>query len=293
MIKLERNGDSIRSLTTAVRERLRADIAACRIVPGEKLHIARLAGQYGVSLGAVREALARLVAEGWVEAEDQRGFRASPVSIDDLLDITRTGIEIESIALRWSIELGGAEWEDRVRRTYRELSEAPLPPPGEGGPLLDAWKARHGRFHAALVAGCGSEWLLRFRNMLFEQSERYRVLSYSAKPRDLATEHRMIAEATLDREPDAAVKALSEHFTMTAEAIVETFSSEAGRWSEVGNKSGMGDNPPRESLTKNRTARQQDSRETASEPKTARRKAPRQKSARRGRSRPGTKGHRS
>jgi len=232
VIKLERNGDSTRSLTSAVRERLRADIVACRIVPGEKLHIARLASRYGVSVGAVREALSRLVSEGWVQAEDQRGFQASPVSVEDLHDITRARIEIEGIALHRSIEFGDAQWEARVRLAYRELSEAPLPAPSEHGAVLDAWRTAHAKFHAALVAGCDSQWLLRFRQTLYEQSERYRILSYRVKPRDLATEHRAIAEATLARDAESAVKALSQHFTVTAEAMLEGLVSGGRRRSQ-------------------------------------------------------------
>jgi hypothetical protein len=45
---------------------------------GQKLHIAGLAKQFSVSLAAVREALSRLVADGLVQASDQRGFRVSP-----------------------------------------------------------------------------------------------------------------------------------------------------------------------------------------------------------------------
>ena len=50
-----------RSLTSAVQERLRADILSTRLLPGQKLHIAGLAKQFSVSLAAVREALSRLL----------------------------------------------------------------------------------------------------------------------------------------------------------------------------------------------------------------------------------------
>src|SRR5882672_3825839 len=56
--------DRPRSLTSAVQERLRADILSTRLLPGQKLHIAGLAKQFSVSLAAVREALSRLVAGG-------------------------------------------------------------------------------------------------------------------------------------------------------------------------------------------------------------------------------------
>ena len=44
-----------RSLTSAVQERLRADILSTRLLPGQKLHIASLAKRFSVSLAAVRE----------------------------------------------------------------------------------------------------------------------------------------------------------------------------------------------------------------------------------------------
>src|SRR5437868_11069585 len=90
-------GERPRSLTSAVLERLRADILSTKLVPGQKLHIAGLAKQFSVSLTAVREALSRLVADGLVQASDQRGLRVSPVSSADLEYVTRTRIDIVSL----------------------------------------------------------------------------------------------------------------------------------------------------------------------------------------------------
>ena len=84
-----------RTLASAICMQLRADIVSCRIRPGEKLNISTISKRFGVSLAAVREALSRLMAAGLVVAEDQRGFRASPLSIPDLMDLTQTRIEIE------------------------------------------------------------------------------------------------------------------------------------------------------------------------------------------------------
>jgi len=95
---LTHDGRPVRSLTSAVLAHVRAEVLSCRLKPGGKLLIAGLATRFGVSLSAVREALARLAAEGLVKAEDQRGFRVSPVSIEDLRDITRTRIALEGLA---------------------------------------------------------------------------------------------------------------------------------------------------------------------------------------------------
>jgi len=182
------DGRPVRSLTTAVFARLRAEILSCRLKPGEKLLIAGLARRFTVSLSAVREALSRLAAEGLVMSEDQRGFHVSPVSADQLRDLTRTRIDIEALALRRSIELGDSGWEREVREASERLMAAPLPRAGDAGPQFERWRALHHRFHLALVSACGSAWLLRLRETLYDQSERYRFLAYGVRPRDIAAD---------------------------------------------------------------------------------------------------------
>ena len=206
-----------RSLTSAVQERLRADILSTRLLPGQKLHIAGLAKQFSVSLAAVREALSRLVADGLVQASDQRGFRVSPVSLADLIDVTRTRIDIEGLALRRSIEFGDQAWLDMVQAAHEQLRAVPYRYPDEPGVHYEEWVVRHRLFHRALVNACGSPWLLGFRDVLHEQSERYRRLSISdpAMARDVEAEHAAIVEAVMRRDAEAAVDALAGHFSTT------------------------------------------------------------------------------
>jgi len=165
-----------------------------------------------------------------VHAHDRRGFRVSPVSVADIRDLTATRAEIEGLALRRSIERGDAAWEAEIlasvhmlaRATPGALTDPKLAQPG--------WVSLHDRFHLALIAACGSPWLLRFRNVLFEQSERYRALlvAHAVGPRDIAREHREIADATLDRDPDRAAALLAAHFTTTMEMLVQADGSGAG-----------------------------------------------------------------
>src|SRR3954465_8862332 len=170
-------GDGPRSLTSALHERLRADILATRLLPGQKLHIAGLAKQFSVSLAAVREALSRLVADGPLLASDQRGFRVSPVSLADLADVTQTRIDIEGLALRRSIEHGDASWLADVETAWDALRSVPYRYPDDPSVPYELWAVRHRVFHAPRVGACGSQWLLGFCDVLHEQSERYRRLS--------------------------------------------------------------------------------------------------------------------
>ncbi len=212
-----------RTLTSAIYHRLRADILAGRCRPAEKLLIAPLGKRFNVSLAAVREALSRLVADGLVVAEDQRGFRVSPLSMADLNDVTHTRIELECLALRRSIARGDAAWQLRLETAWAGLVQTPYATREERLRHSDEWSALHGRFHAALVAACGLEWLLRFRDTLYEQSERYRLLGLvvSTGERDVAAEHRRIFEAAIARDAPAAAAELALHIQRTATAIAE------------------------------------------------------------------------
>jgi DNA-binding GntR family transcriptional regulator len=210
--------DGPRTLTSAVFERLRADILSTRLVPGQKLNVSNLAKEFSVGLAAVREALSRLVADGLVQASDQRGFRVSPVSQSDLEDLTQTRIDIESLALRRSIERGDDAWLGAVEREFSALSAISFVSVDGLNPHNEAWVVRHRLFHRTLVSACGSLWLLSFRDVLHEQSERYRRLSIRREidePRDVEAEHAAIVRAVLARDADAAVDALAQHFMTT------------------------------------------------------------------------------
>ena len=104
------NGAPSTNLTQAAYEGLRADLLACRIIPGKKLKIQDLCDRFSVSLGAVREALSRLTSEGLVVAEPQRGFRAAPISAADLVDLTMVRVEIDTLCLKRAIAGGNVDW---------------------------------------------------------------------------------------------------------------------------------------------------------------------------------------
>lgn len=221
--------DQARTLASAIYGRLRAEILSCRLQPDEKLAIAPLGKRFKVSLASVREALSRLVADGLVVAEDQRGFRVSPLSLCDLEDLTRTRIEIECLALRRSIGNGGPEWEAALRAAWTVLASVPHVDPADPSRHSEAWTRAHGRFHEALVAGCGLTWMMRFRGVLYEQSERYRRLALASgmTSRDTAGEHRRIVEAALARDADTAAVELAEHFRRTADTVAAVYGARA------------------------------------------------------------------
>lgn len=215
-----------KSQLAAVLVALRKDLVACRLRPGTKLRIQVLSGEYGVSPGAVREALSRLVPEGLAEFSEQRGFRAAPISIAAMIDTTEARIHVDTRAIHLAIERGDADWEGDVLAAYHRLSRQSW--------ATDDWIERHRSFHRTLVVACGSPWLLHFHDILHAHSERYRRLQSRyrlsgdpASQRDVGAEHERITQAVLRRDADAAALALDEHYRATMDKLRLVLSSPA------------------------------------------------------------------
>lgn len=210
--------------TETVCQRIRADILDGRLLPGAKLNIKALETRIGVSLGAIREALSRLHAEGMVVAEAHRGYRVSPVSKEDLLDLTHTRVEIESLCLSKSMAHGDVEWETRIVAAAHRMERLHDLAPGTEPRATDPWNDAHGEFHEALVSACPSQWLLRLRKVLYDQSERYRRLSVplDTDHRDVGEEHRQLMAAVLQRDCPKALDILSRHLQATTQIILRS-----------------------------------------------------------------------
>lgn len=221
---MAKDGDKGENLTTQAYKLVRADILACRIKPGQKLKISELVARLGFSLGAVREALSRLTSEGLVLAEANKGYRVAPITRAELEDLTATRIMIECACVTDAIAHGDLKWESEIVSSLYELSRIEVENPAAPGGVSAVWAEAHQRFHQALVAGCRNAWLMRIREMLYVQSERYRSASVPVErsQRDLRAEHKAIADAAIARDPAGACTAMTHHLSLTTRILLES-----------------------------------------------------------------------
>ena len=215
------NGAATRA--TSLYDELRADLLGGVLEPGAKLAIEALAERYAASTTPLREALNRLVSDGLVQRREQRGFVVAPISADDLAEITKTRCWLEAVALRESIAARSAAWEEALVLAHHRLSRTPRSLSATQFEDNPAWEPLHRAFHRALIAGCGSRWLLSFCEQLADQHQRYRRLSAprAFARRDVADEHQALAQAAIDGRADEAVALLQAHFERTAGVIRE------------------------------------------------------------------------
>lgn len=203
---------------------LKKDILECRLLPSAKIKINYVCDTYGISMGAAREALSRLAAEGMVEMETQKGFSVASISWDEFEQLSEVRVEIETSCLRKSIQHGDVEWESRVAAALHRLSR--MHDAGEQVTLPGgAWAVAHAEFHRALVAACPNRCMLDLREMLYMRSERYRYwavsLCLTRGQRDVRQEHVDLARFVLDRDVEAACAAIHEHFIRTANDLLQ------------------------------------------------------------------------
>jgi DNA-binding GntR family transcriptional regulator len=214
-----------RSHTDRAYQRLRAEILHGELASGERLRVAELQERFNLGLTPIREALVRLSIEGMVTAETHRGSRVTETSAAELTDLMATRREIERLCLAGAIARGDADWEAEIVTSMYLLQRAALPASPEDRAAATAWESQHRRFHLALVAACGSAWLLRFWTTLVDHSERYRNIRLlrhrdaNALVRDVNAEHQAIMQAVLARNTPAAVALMEAHLTATERAV--------------------------------------------------------------------------
>jgi DNA-binding GntR family transcriptional regulator len=211
-------------------------------MPNERLRVETLRERYVMGSSPIREALMRLEAEGLVELEQNKGFKVSEVSRDNLVDLMRTRIEIESIALRWSLEKGGVEWEAHLLGAFHRLSRQNKFDPSNPGKISAAWSREHADFHSALVAACAAPTLLAIRERLFEQAERYVALSImsSGPLRDDVAEHKQLMRTALSRDVGKTIDLNRAHINRTMDKVAASLAT-YGKSAElrlVGKKAG-------------------------------------------------------
>lgn len=195
----------------SVYELLKRDIIRGELAPGSKLKLDPLKSLYTASISTLRESLNRLSSEGFVRAKEQRGFFVTDVSAADLEEIAHLRILLESDALKASIQNGDTEWEGNLVAAHHKLHvmEKRL----SGGDLSEkeTWKRYDWEFHLASIQACNSSNLLSLHATLYDKYLRYQMIVLTNRGEEAIEEHRLIYEAALSRDAEAAAQHLKVH----------------------------------------------------------------------------------
>ena len=213
-----------------VFEHLRADIVSGTIPPLAKLSMKDLQARYQVGLSPIREALHRLVGEGFVTSVGQRGFTVPPLSLDDLQDLTALRMMVEETALRQAIARGDDAWEAGIVAAFHRLEKQIGRFGSDDDAVIAQYEVVHRAFHAALFAGVVSARLAQIQASLFDQACRYRKTLHAEAlpPEEVLREHRAVMLAVLSRDADHAVAHIRHHLRLTRKSTQHFLARAAG-----------------------------------------------------------------
>ena len=220
--------EEVRTLAEQAYRQLHVDIIRGVRIPGERLRIEKLKSIYNIGPTPLREALQKLSADRLVVTEGNRGFKVAPLISTEFEDLNTARTSIEKEAIRLSIERGDNNWEAQIVAAHYLLEKEDKALGSAEHRIPDSWELANAAFHSAVVAACGSIWLLRARSGLHDLVERYRRASLYQKlgQRDLAVEHKAILNAVLDRDAVEACKLTEQHFALTAYTLSEATRSD-------------------------------------------------------------------
>ncbi|WP_432695748.1 GntR family transcriptional regulator [Marinobacterium sp. YM272] len=207
-------------------EQIRSHIMQGKLSPGQKLKLNALRVDYGVSVNTLRETLMRLVSDGFVEVEGQKGFRVKPVSIQDLEELVELRRTLETLGLRKSMANTGGQmdWKAKLISTHYRLGCMEKLMMEDETAHVQEWERADREFHQAIVSNCGSNQLMRYHAQILELSMRYQLLALNKRPfrgQAAAEEHRQLLDALLGDDVELAVEVLSDHISKGAQKIPE------------------------------------------------------------------------
>jgi DNA-binding FadR family transcriptional regulator len=204
-----------------IAERLAADIRSGLLAPGERLPSEReLARSLEVSRASVREALAALQLQGVVETRKGAGtfVVAAPPASEIPHDASPSAVlearaQLEPAVARLAAQRAQP---DPAVENLLEAMEA-ITDPGEPGARA-TWSASDRLFHRQLAAMTGNPVLLAFADHvagLMDQPLWHRLrddsIAVPGRTRIHAAEHRMIYEAIVDGDAEAAAFYSAQH----------------------------------------------------------------------------------
>lgn len=199
-------------LADGVYEAVKALIMDRHLEPGAKINMDALARDLDVSPTPVREALARLEADGLVTKRALAGYTTVPLlDADGLTELFELRQLIEPAAARWAAEAidktasaALVAMVSDVRKAARSLSGADYRSYG----LIVAHDTE---FHEAIAAAAGRPLLLQTLRRLHPHVQIYRLFYGQDVGRETLAEHAAIARSLHRGDAEGAATAMAEH----------------------------------------------------------------------------------
>lgn len=222
--------DEIKSVSTLIADRLADLIQGGELRPGERLVQADLAGQFGVSRVAVRDALYLLKQRGLAIDLPRKGTIVRPISCKSVRDLFAVRRAVEGLAGRDACRLITEEALDQLDALVAQ--QEALAEGDDLSPVL----AKDWEWHQLLYSFSDNEPLQEVIAVLWSRTRQARSLARGqtawgkAWGRHSAARHREIVAALRQRDPDTVDRLIAQTIDRASAELVQGL-REAG-WGE-------------------------------------------------------------
>ncbi len=190
--------------------------------PGERINEVELAQRLGASRTPLREALNRLVAEGFLVLKQDRGFFCRDLKPREMYELYQFRAVLEVAAIRLACEQAT---EQEVADLANFLDETG---PQEGGRSSEEMVALDEQFHEKIMALSRNMEMSRTLKNINARIKYFRWVDMDSKREGTQQEHRAIVQALVARDADLAARLMQAHIARRLEqitaAIKESFS---------------------------------------------------------------------
>jgi DNA-binding GntR family transcriptional regulator len=203
-----------RQLRWQAYDRFQQQLMAARIRPGQFVSQRELAALTGLPLGAIREVIPRLEAEGLLITVPQRGLQVANVDVKLVRNAFQLRLTLEKEATAQFAVSASDDQLDALEAAHRDIVRRAAK--GVTPALLDAAQAVDWGLHDAMIDALGNEIIssiYRVNSLRIRLIRLDRVTLNAESLQPAMTEHLALIAALRTRDPARAVAAMEAHLT--------------------------------------------------------------------------------
>jgi len=187
--------------------------------PGQWIVERELCEEYGISRTPLREALQRLVSEGFLSLQRSKGYLVNKLSIEEIIEIFQAREAVECMLSRLACHNGDQNFIAQLKELEEEMEIINIEQNSETNTVIGS------KLHNFIAKAADNSILHGYYQKLKDRSAliRNRSIDIEKKSRE---EHIELIKALEKRDEFRSEHCMRNHLRSTCQRIVETFISE-------------------------------------------------------------------
>lgn len=191
-------------------------ILVCDMAPGQELRELGLVETTGLTRGAVRGALGRLVTDGLVDLRPRKGYRVTSLDLADVREV----FEMRRLLEPYAVELAAQRAPREAVQALHDLAHATYDPADRGS--YERYVVDNREFHVRIAGAAGNRRLAQALRTLLEDMQRLIFLSLVTRNgMDERHEHHDLYDAILVGDAERARILCEEQIEQARRRVVD------------------------------------------------------------------------